>query len=89
MIDRSETWEPGDPIYRGRQFGYQGFLYNFRDIPDDLPEDTCHCPDAATWPEPRRNSSMYYDPLAQFINGLRVWVTGLVMASLERGPSND
>lgn len=44
-----EQWRPGDPLFR-RVTGFRDHFFNFR---DESNGDSCSCPDAASWPEPR------------------------------------
>jgi hypothetical protein len=46
-------WQPGDPLHHRGQ--YRNYLFNFR---EDTDSEECHCPDAATWPEPRGGSAL-------------------------------
>lgn len=51
-----------------------GYLYNWRDKWDPMPD--CHCPDSASWPTPKLGKRIEEDPLADFIKGYHDWKRG-------------
>lgn len=75
MTAPAPEWQPGDPLYtRGTSGGsaYRTGLFTYRDE-SDLPTD-CHCPDAASWPNPRSHRPLPEgDELADFISHWHWW----------------
>jgi hypothetical protein len=72
------AWEPGDPLHPRITNGgaqYRAGLFNFRD--DSEAEDHCHCPDAASWPNPRQNLGDG-DELGDFIARHHAWRRSLL-----------
>lgn len=67
-------WEPGTPLYARSQNGgqqYRAGLFNFR---DDIDTPNCHCPDAASWPNPGTNRPLVDgDELGDFIRHWHWW----------------
>lgn len=73
-MSAEREWEPGDPLYH-RTSSYQGYFYNFRDVPDNL-SDICVCPDRAGWPAPEiyaDSLDRYPDELEKFIAEYHEW----------------
>lgn len=68
--DGEIEWESGDELYFRDDHPYSRYLFNFRTDPGTT--DSCHCSDAASWPEPRGNHLLSEkDDLAEAFERIR------------------
>ncbi len=68
-----EDWTPGDPIHPWDSRPHRNVgLYNFR---RDTEAAECTCSDAARWPNPRGQYTLYddVDEIGRFIEAHRMW----------------